>query len=264
VDRRTAGEVDRREVVGDPASDVLLEAEVEDPVRDGEVDDRRPHAGEDQPGAELGAVGDGAADERHRDDREDGLEADEGHGGQAAGLAGHVLHQALQPEVLEGIAEQAGADVVAECHRVAVEHPQHADQGQRAEAHHHHVQNALRADHAAVEERETWGHQQHERGAGEDPGGVAGVDHGNLLWGHRPGAAGNGPRAGAGRGVHGAVPVFLRPASSRFRAVNSSTRVPRSRCGHVARSRRDDRRHTQHSRAGAGCCLGGAVATRMQ
>ena len=90
-------------------------------------------------------------------------------------------HQALEAEEVERVAEQAGADVVAEGHRVAVEHPEDADQRQRAEAHHHHVQDALGADHAAVEERQAWGHQQHERGAGEDPGGVAGVDHGNLL-----------------------------------------------------------------------------------
>src|SRR3978361_418709 len=60
-------------------------------------------------------------------------------------------HRPLRAGELERLAQQAAADVVAEGHRVAVEHPQHADERQRAEAHHHHVQADLRADHPAVE-----------------------------------------------------------------------------------------------------------------
>ena len=88
VHRGTTGEVDRADAedvlqtVGDPAAvgeaAVLGEAEVEDPAGDREVDDGRPDAGEDHPGAELGAVGDGAGDQRDRDDGEGGLEGDEG------------------------------------------------------------------------------------------------------------------------------------------------------------------------------------------
>ena len=80
---------------------------------------------------------------------------------------------------------QPAADVVAERERVAVEHPQHADDAECCRSHHHHVEDALGADHAAVEERQARGHEQHERGAGQDPGGVAvsWVSRGFLLRG---------------------------------------------------------------------------------
>jgi hypothetical protein len=59
--------------------------------------------------------------------------------------------QALRPKNSSGC--RAGRpDVVAEGERVAVQHPDDADEAERAEAHHHHVEDALRADHAAVEE----------------------------------------------------------------------------------------------------------------
>src|SRR5215213_10296521 len=53
VNSCAACEVDRREIVGDPASDVGVKAEVEYPVGDGEVDQCRPDPREDQPGGEL-------------------------------------------------------------------------------------------------------------------------------------------------------------------------------------------------------------------
>ena len=53
--------------------------------------------------------------------------------------------------------------VVSERDRVAVEHPEDSDEADRAEAHHHHADDALRLDHAAVEERKSWRHEQHER-----------------------------------------------------------------------------------------------------
>ncbi len=52
---------------------------------------------------------------------------------------------------IEG-AEQAGAGVVSEGHGVAVQHPQHTDNGHAREAHHQHVHHTARVDHAAVEQ----------------------------------------------------------------------------------------------------------------
>src|SRR5436305_11318028 len=83
--------------------------------------------------------------------------------------------------MLERVANQAATGVVAECLRVAVEHPEDAHDSHRGHAHHYHVQDALRADHAAVEERQAWGHQQHQGRACEHPGSVTGVWHGSLL-----------------------------------------------------------------------------------
>lgn len=60
VDSRACGEVDHAELVQPSA---VLAIEVEDPVRDREVDDDRPQRGEDQPGRVLRAIGDRAGDE---------------------------------------------------------------------------------------------------------------------------------------------------------------------------------------------------------
>ena len=80
---RGAGvDVDRgstREVLdapcGEPAGAVAVRvAEVEDPVGDREVDERRPDGDEDGPAEELRAVSDRAGDQGRRDDREHQLE----------------------------------------------------------------------------------------------------------------------------------------------------------------------------------------------
>ena len=108
--------------------------EGEDPVRDREVDDRRPDAGEDHPGAELGPVGDRAADQRDGDDREHGLEADERPAagcGASTGDAAERCRRTIRPfeaEELAGLPIRPPPDVVAEGERVAVEHPQDADE----------------------------------------------------------------------------------------------------------------------------------------
>ena len=119
VDSCATCEVDRLQVVGDPAADVLAGGEVEHPVGDREVDDSSPDNGEDHPGAELGAIGNCAGDQSDGDDREHGLERDERHHRVDTGLivegdlAGRP-HEALETQVLNGIAEQAVADVVSE------------------------------------------------------------------------------------------------------------------------------------------------------
>ncbi len=176
VHRGAPGEVDRAQLVGHPTSHVVRAGEVEDPVGDREVDQARPHPGEDQPGAEPGPVGHRTGDQGDRDHREHALEGDEGHRRETAPVAGHITHQPLEPGVLAGVAQQPTDQVVTERDGVAEEHPQDADQRERPEAHHHHVQDAVRAHHPAIEEREPRGHQQHQGCGGEHPGGVAGVE----------------------------------------------------------------------------------------
>src|SRR4030095_14797853 len=78
MDRGTTREVDCLELVGNPATVLTSDAvEREYPVRDREVDEGRPQAGEHQPAAELQAIRDRAGDQGHRDDREHQLECDE-------------------------------------------------------------------------------------------------------------------------------------------------------------------------------------------
>ena len=174
VDRGATGEVDRAEAerllhaVGDPAAvgeaAVFGEAEVEDPARDREVDDGRPERGEDHPRAELRAVGDGAGDERDGDDGERRLEGDEGERRVRRALGS--LEQALQPDRVPVDRPRGDEPVSAgERDRVAVDDPQHADESHGAEAEHHHADDALGLDQAAVEEREARRHQKDERRA---------------------------------------------------------------------------------------------------
>ena len=178
--------------------------------------------------------------------------ADEGQRRDAGGLAGDAAergggHQALQADEVE-VADEAAAGVVAERERVAVQHPQHADEPEGAEAHHHHVEDALGADHAAVEEREAWSHEQHERGAREYPGGVAGAGcHGGSSLGTGVCPAGWSPRvtdrgAARFRGVS-IGPVALRPGYVAPGAVRITRRAGldgATRCGRDAGSGRAD------------------------
>jgi hypothetical protein len=158
VDGRATREVDGAQPLHDPAAGavgerpvLLQDPEVEDPVRHREVDERRPQRREDDPRAELHAVGDGAADERHGDHGEHELEAGEREVGQSARdrVGGQVV-QAQEP----GREAEQPAVRRAEGDGVAVQDPQDADDAQRAEAHHQHVEHALAARHAAVEQRE--------------------------------------------------------------------------------------------------------------
>ena len=57
--------------------------------------------------------------------------------------------------------------------RVADDGPQQRDQAQRDEAHLHGVDDLALTHQASVEERQSRGHDQHQRGADEDPGRVS-------------------------------------------------------------------------------------------
>ena len=121
-------------------------------MRDREVHDGGPQAGEQQPGAErarsaiapeISATVMIANIAWKRRTRSSGW-------CRTADL--RCAEQAVEAEELERLAEQTAADVLAERHGVAEQHPEDTDDADRAEAHHHHVEHALRPDHAAVEE----------------------------------------------------------------------------------------------------------------
>jgi hypothetical protein len=119
------GEVDRRDVGGpvgrpeDQCRQAGLAAgqQTTTPhhVRDREVGQGDPEAGEHQPGGELHPVRDGAADQGDRDDGEGQLEADEDQlGDVAVAVVAEGVDQArgvLEAEFVEGIGDDA-ADVV--------------------------------------------------------------------------------------------------------------------------------------------------------
>ncbi len=183
VDGRTTCEVDDAQLE-EPA------ARAPDPVRDREVDDGDPEGDEERPRGELDPVGEGTAYQGRGDDGEHQLEH------------GEDVHRdgVAVPEF--GDADPAEADVVrapaddrsrvgAEGEAESVQHPQDRDDPEADEAHHQHVEGALDADHASVEEGQGRGHEHHQGRTDEHEPGVGGRQRRGVCckrrdaWGHR-------------------------------------------------------------------------------
>ena len=78
----------------------------------------------------------------------------------------------LEPDAAAGTARDRSPSQSLpgrEGQRVADDRPQHADEAERDEAHHHRVERVLRADQPAVEERQRRRHQKHQRGRDQHP-----------------------------------------------------------------------------------------------
>ena len=123
-------------------------------------------------------------------------------------------------------------DVRAERQAVADEHPLHADQAHDHEALHQDREHVLPAHQPAVEERQPRRHQQHQRGARQHPGRVAGVD-GRRTAAPRPrrgsGWSGQGPAAfvaSPGSIVRSCLPPGVRLVSTIWEIA---TDVPRGK-----------------------------------
>ena len=213
------------------------------PMRDRRIDEDRPQADEPQHGRELHALGEGAGDQRRRDDREGHLEADvDGLGDRRRervriadalrDVAEHVLQEGAVEPADEG---RAGA----EGHAVGADRPEHRDQAGDGEARHHGVADVLLAHHAAVEQAEArHRHHQHQRHRGEHPGGVAGIGRALL---ERLGVAGRrrglGGRRGRRRGAAaGAWAWTARRREERRRDQQMATRSPNMRAAAPHRS----------------------------
>lgn len=161
-----------------------------DPVGDGEVDDADPQDDEHGPGRELHPVGEGAADQGRGEDGEHQLED-----GEDVDRDGVAVPEFGDADVAEadvvGAPADDRADVGAEGEAESVEHPQDRDDPEADEAHHQHVEGALDADHASVEEGQAGGHEHHQGRADEHEPGVGGRQLGGVCgkrrdaWGHR-------------------------------------------------------------------------------
>ena len=151
VHDRAAGEIEH--ALGRPVAGRLPHH-----VRDRRVDKERPQAHEPQHRRELHAIGEGAGDQRGRDDRERHLERHVDRLGNRepevrhADLPGVLLEQhAVEEQSVEAADERAAGH---ERQAVTGDHPEHCDQAGDREALHHRRQHVLLAHHAAVEERE--------------------------------------------------------------------------------------------------------------
>ena len=187
VDDGSAGEVEHA-----PLAEEAVR--VPGPVADRGVDQEREEDHEEEVAGELDPLGEGAGDERRRDDGELHLEeGEEGEGdGRGEGGVGGAADAAEEGEG-GGVADEAGAlaaEAVAEGEREADGDPEDGDDGHGDEALEHGRDDVLRADHAAVEEGESRGHEEDHGGGHEHPGGVSGADGGR--------AGGNGAWRGDG------------------------------------------------------------------
>lgn len=142
-------------------------------MRDNAVDRHRPKRHEHHPGRELGAVGDGAADQGGGDDREAQLERGEQQFGNSTvrGFRTYPLHPGVRQS-----AEEPARATVGERQAVTDQQPRHRHQWNGDEAHHDHVEHATGAHHAPVEDRQPRRHQQDECGACQQPAGSGGID----------------------------------------------------------------------------------------
>ena len=169
VHHGAAGEVEHA-ALGQPAA-------APDPVDEGDVDDDAPEHQEPEIALELDAVGEGAGDERRRDDGEH-LLIDEvrlrGDGRCPWPRVVADVHERGPTEVADKT-----SDVAREGERVAEEHPDGGHDAHRDEALHHDRQEVLAADQPPVEECEPRRHEHDEGGAHEDEGRVARVDGGS-------------------------------------------------------------------------------------
>jgi hypothetical protein len=127
--------------------------------------------------AEFHALGKSPCDQCRRDDGEHELVNHvrlrrDGWSVIRIGRQAHAMHEGVVQAADEGVAG-------AECQAVAHQRPQHRDDAHHGEALHHRGQNVLAANQAAIEEREAWaGHHQHQCGAGQHPGVIAGRNRG--------------------------------------------------------------------------------------
>ncbi len=165
VHHQATGEVDGAELE-DPALDAPH------PVAYRGVDQQNPHRHEHRPRRELEAVGDGSGDQRRGDHREGEPECGEGPGFPAR----HVF----QEGGVEAADERPAPGALTTEQRGHHRHPEQGHDAQAVDVHHQHVEHVLGAHHAAVEQGQARGHEQHERCRCEHPGHVTAF-HGSPL-----------------------------------------------------------------------------------
>ena len=126
-------------------------------------------------GGEPHPLDDRAGDQRRGDDREGPLERHEQH------VRDGALR--LEPDTVQEDVRQITDPLVGagERQRIADERPGHADEAERNETHHHRVERVLGAGQPAIEERERWRHQQHQRCRNQHPRGIS-LIHASPHW----------------------------------------------------------------------------------
>ena len=159
----------------------------EDPVSNRCVDQQKPSRDEHGVGAELQSISGGTRDEcggnhcehhlvrNKRDRRDDEREVDDVVDLDVPRNLRCCSAQSFQPDEVEVSDE---AVLSAEGEAEPDQCPQDADHADGKEVLHQHAEDMFGTDHAAIEEREAGGHEEHECGRNEHPGSRPGVDVG--------------------------------------------------------------------------------------
>ena len=119
-------------------------------MREGIVNERGPEERKDEEAAEFHPFGEGAGDQRRRDDREHGLEDHKG-------LVGHrraIIGVRLQPHAVQPEPFETADDVPlirTERQAVAPQDPLHADETENNKTLHDGTQRVLLTDHTGIE-----------------------------------------------------------------------------------------------------------------
>ena len=145
------------------------------PMGNRAIDQQQPQPHQPQEGGKFHPVGQRARDQRRRDDREGHLK-----GGEHRFRNGAVLRadpQRLQEQIGKPADEAVGAAAILEGEAVTDHHPQHGDEAGRGKTLRQGRQHIFLPHHAAIEQAQARnGHHQNQRGGGQHPGRVAGVE----------------------------------------------------------------------------------------
>ena len=156
-------------------AECLQPAAAPHPVGHRRVDEYRPKGAEHDHRRELDPLHEGADDQRRRDDGEGHLEHEEN------GLGDIAAKRVHADAGKEGFPETAypgiGRTAVTEGKAVGDDQPQHRNETADRETLHQGREHVARAYQATVKQRQTrHRHEQHQRGGGQNPGAVPGVD----------------------------------------------------------------------------------------
>ncbi len=143
-------------------------------MNEGDVDQQAPQHQEEQVGLERDAIGEGAANQRRRDDGEHQLEEEErqeGHCGRVHVIGCDAHPSQSNPVQVADDAPHIAAVREAEAH----EHPNDGHDAHGDEALHHDRQHVSMPNESTIEERQARGHEEDECGTEEDESGVCGI-----------------------------------------------------------------------------------------
>ncbi|KJU85292.1 PilL protein [Candidatus Magnetobacterium bavaricum] len=170
---RTSGKVQGTELCHYPAA-------APHPMAQGRIHKRQPQRRKQQQGRELHPLGKRTRYQRRRYDRKHPLIHHEEQVWNRLCVIRRLLSDRVQPKPRKR--PNHPANVRPKGQTITPQHPYHTDHAQHYKAVHNSAKDVLFSDHPAVEKSQSGGHQHHQCGTYQEPGGIAGVNLEHLLW----------------------------------------------------------------------------------